>query len=169
MALTATAGLLGSQLIVGIVALYHPNYTPEPWHQFLIYLAYTFIMATINAFANSLLPMINSIAVSWSLAGFAIISITVLACASPDYNSADFVFTNFTNTTGWPNGELPYTGILNRVADRYRHRLVAWALAGRSFSHRLRCDGPYGRGDPERGHGSAENYDLLCKWRDQSA
>lgn len=106
MALTATAGLLGSQLIVGIVALYHPNYSPQPWHQFLIYLAYTFIMAAVNAFATAVLPHINKFAVGWSIAGFAIISITVLACAAPDYNSAEFVFTNFTNTTGWPNGEI---------------------------------------------------------------
>lgn len=112
MALTATAGLLGSQLIVGIVAIYHPNYSPQPWHQFLIYLAYTFIMALINAFANTLLPLINKVAVSWSIAGFAIISITVLACASPDYNSAEFVFTNFTNTTGWPNGIAWLLGLL---------------------------------------------------------
>lgn len=112
MALTATAGLLGSQLIVGIVSLYHPTYSPEPWHQFLIYLAYTFIMAALNAFANSLLPFINQFAGGWSIAGFAIISITVLACAAPEYNSAEFVFTDFRNTTGWPNGVAWLLGLL---------------------------------------------------------
>ena len=112
MALTATAGLLGSQLIVGIIALYQPSYTPEPWHQFLIYLAYNLIAALVNAFGNSILPYINQVAISWSIAGFVIISITVLACASPDYNSAEFVFTDFINETGWPDGIAWLLGLL---------------------------------------------------------
>ena len=112
MALTATAGLLGSQLIVGIIALYHPSYTPEPWHQFLIYLAYNVIASLVNAFGNRILPYINQFAISWSIAGWAIITITVLACASPDYNSADFVFREFLNTTGWPDGVAWLLGLL---------------------------------------------------------
>jgi amino acid permease (GABA permease) len=112
MALTATAGLLGSQLIVGIIALYHDSYTPQPWHQFLIYLAYNLIAALINAFGNSLLPYINQVAITWSIAGWAIISITVLACATPDYNSADFVFREFLNETGWPDGIAWLLGLL---------------------------------------------------------
>lgn len=146
MALTATAGLLGSQLIVGIVALYHPTYSPEPWHQFLIYLAYTFIMAAVNAFGTALLPLFNKFAVSWSIAGFTIISITVLACAAPDYNSAKFVFTNFNNTTGWPDGRHPSrisidasdTGVQLRTLANLHRRGVATRPAARgSLTHRL--------------------------------
>ena len=112
MALTATAGLLGSQLIVGIIALYNSSYTPKPWHQFLIYLAYNLIAALVNAFGNSLLPYVNQLAISWSIAGWAIITITVLACGSPNYNSAEFVFTEFLNTTGWPDGLAWLLGLL---------------------------------------------------------
>lgn len=100
MALTATAGLLGSQIIIGIISMYHSSYTAKPWHQFLIYLAYNFIAGVINAFGNSALPYVNKFAISWSIAGFVIISITVLSCASPNYNSGTFVFTDFINTTG---------------------------------------------------------------------
>ena len=112
MALTATAGLLGSQLIVGIIALYNENYVLQPWHQFLIYLAYTLVEALVNVFGNSFLPYINQFAISWSIAGFAIISITVLACGSGNYNSADFVFRDFTNETGWPDGLAWLLGLL---------------------------------------------------------
>lgn len=112
MALTATAGLLGSQLIVGIIPLFHPSYVSKTWHEFLLYLAYTFIMALINAFGNSMLPNINRAAITWSIAGFAILSITVLACASPNYNSADFVFGTFINETGWPDGIAWLLGLL---------------------------------------------------------
>lgn len=111
-ALTATAGLLGSQLIVGIIALYNPNYAAETWQEFLLYLGYTLIMTLVNAFGNSFLPHINKTAITWSITGFVVISITVLACASPNYNSGDFVFRNFINETGWPDGIAWLLGLL---------------------------------------------------------
>lgn len=111
-ALTATAGLLGSQLVVGIIALYDPTYGAERWHQFLIYLGYTAVAFSVNAFGNSILPYVNKTAIAWSIAGFAIICITCLACASPEYESAEFVFTEFINTTGWPDGVAWLLGLL---------------------------------------------------------
>ncbi|KAF2749414.1 GABA permease gaba [Sporormia fimetaria CBS 119925] len=111
-ALVATGGLLGSQLIMGIISLYHPDYVPERWHQFLIYTVYTVIAFCINAFLNSSLPRINKTAITWSISGFAIISITLLACASPNYASAKFVFTDFINETGWPDGVAWLLGLL---------------------------------------------------------
>ena len=53
---------------------------------------------------NNLLPYVNKAAFTWSISGFVIISITVLACASPNYSSGDFVFREFLNQTGWPDG-----------------------------------------------------------------
>ena len=112
MALTATAGLLGSQLIIGIISLYNESYTPQRWHQFLIYLGYNLVAFLVNAFCNSILPYINKAAISWSILGFVVISITVLACASPNYNSGDFVFRDFVNETGWPDGVAWLLGLL---------------------------------------------------------
>jgi choline transport protein len=112
MALTATAGLLGSQLIVGIIPLYLPGYVLQRWHQFLIYIGYNLIAFVINAFGNSIIPLVNKTAIIWSISGFAIISITVLACATPEYNSAKLVFTDFRNETGWPDGVAWLLGLL---------------------------------------------------------
>lgn len=112
MALVATAGLLGSQLILGIIALYNPNYEPHAWHQFLIYIGYNLVAALLNAFGNHLLPYVNKTAIIWSISGFAIITITVLACASPDYSSGDFVYRSFINNTGWPDGIAWLLGLL---------------------------------------------------------
>ncbi|KID91737.1 gaba permease [Metarhizium guizhouense ARSEF 977] len=61
---------------------------------------------------NSLLPVIYHGAFMWSIGGFVIVSITVLACASPDLNSAYFVFCNFINQTGWPDGIAWLLGLL---------------------------------------------------------
>lgn len=82
-ALVATGGLLGSQLVLGAISLMHPvrefplkqaanvltsylhrsqNYTSQPWHQFLIYIGYNLAGFLINTFGNSILPYFNKAA-----------------------------------------------------------------------------------------------------------
>ncbi|OJI96686.1 hypothetical protein ASPVEDRAFT_78444 [Aspergillus versicolor CBS 583.65] len=111
-ALTAVNSLLSSQLITGIISAMHPDYEAQRWHQFLIYIGLTLGAFVVNAFMNSILPIIYRGAFMWSIGGFVIVSITALACASPDYNSAYFVFCNFVNTTGWPDGIAWLLGLL---------------------------------------------------------
>ncbi|KAH7141491.1 amino acid/polyamine transporter I [Dactylonectria estremocensis] len=103
-ALVATNSSMASTLVVNIISLLHPDYQFQRWHQFLVYLGITFIAVFINVFMHSLLPRINGLALIWSIAGFFIVSITLLACAAPDYATGEYVFTHFTNTTGWPDG-----------------------------------------------------------------
>ncbi|KAK8922925.1 Choline transport protein [Metarhizium anisopliae] len=73
---------------------------------------------------NSLLPVIYHGAFMWSIGGFVIVSITVLACASPDFNSAYFVFCNFINQTGWPDGIAWLLGVRNLLLSAY---WTSWA------------------------------------------
>lgn len=110
--LTATGGLLGSQLILGVISLFHGDYEPQRWHQFLIYIAYTLFAFGLNAFGNKLLPYVNKAAFIWSISGFVVICITVLATSAPDYADADFVFRAFYNQTGWPDGIAWLLGLL---------------------------------------------------------
>lgn len=111
-ALVASGGLLGSQLVVGIISLYDASYVPQRWHQFLIYVGYNLFAFLVNAFGISWIPLLNKAAITWSIAGFVIISITVLACASPNYSTGDFVYREFINTTGWPDGIAWLLGLL---------------------------------------------------------
>ncbi|KAF2466342.1 amino acid permease, partial [Lindgomyces ingoldianus] len=111
-ALVASGGLLGSQLIVGVISLFNPTYTPERWHQFLIYIGYNIFAFIINAFMNASLPYVNKAAITWSILGFVVISITVLSCTSPNYASGYFVFRQFINETGWPDGIAWLLGLL---------------------------------------------------------
>ncbi|KAM0512152.1 hypothetical protein ACHAPE_009202 [Trichoderma viride] len=111
-ALVATNALLSSQLILGIISATHESYEPQRWHQFLIYIAFTLASFVINAFMNSFLPLLYRGAFVWSIGGFVLVSITVLACASPNYNTAYFVFREFINTTGWPDGIAWLLGLL---------------------------------------------------------
>ncbi|KAI9934568.1 hypothetical protein ASPWEDRAFT_175295 [Aspergillus wentii DTO 134E9] len=111
-ALVATNALLSSELIMGIISVLHPGFESQRWQQFLIYIGFTLGAFVINAFLNSVLPVVYRGAFIWSIGGFVLVSITVLACASPDYNSADFVFRNFINQTGWPDGIAWLLGLL---------------------------------------------------------
>lgn len=131
-ALVASGGLLGSQLIVGVISLMQPDYLPQRWHQFLIYIAYNLVAFCLNAFANRLLPWVTKIAFTWSIAGFVIISITVLACASPNYSTAHFVFQHFINESGWPDGIAWLLGLLQAGLgltgfDAVAHMVSNWS------------------------------------------
>ncbi|KAM3531007.1 hypothetical protein MY4038_004679 [Beauveria bassiana] len=110
-ALVATNALLSSQLIVGVVYA-ESGYQVTNWQQFLVYIGFTLIAFLLNAFMNSVLPRIYKGALFWSLGGFAVVSIAALACASPNYNSGKFVFTEFINKTGWPDGVAWLLGLL---------------------------------------------------------
>jgi choline transport protein len=66
----------------------------------------------VNAYMHTLLPRINSVALAWSIGGFLVISITLLATAAPDYASAEYVFGTFMNSTGWPDGVAWLLGLL---------------------------------------------------------
>jgi amino acid transporter len=58
-ALTCTGGLLGSQLILGVIALMHPTYEAQRWHQFLLYVAYNIIGFLVNSLMNKGLPLVT--------------------------------------------------------------------------------------------------------------
>ncbi|KAK6948815.1 hypothetical protein Daesc_010586 [Daldinia eschscholtzii] len=111
-ALTATGGLLGSTFIINIISLLHPDYEAKSWHQFLIYIGFTLISLCINAFSTRLLPLFTKAAFFWSLTGFVVISITILACSSPEYQSGEFVYGEFINEVGWPDGLAWLLGLL---------------------------------------------------------
>lgn len=112
-ALVCSGGLLASQLIIGIIYLIHPDtYEAKPWQQFLIYIGYNVVAFLVNCFLTRILPTITKTAFIWSIGGFAVICITLLACASPNFSSGTFVFTEFINETGWPDGIAWLLGLL---------------------------------------------------------
>ena len=111
-ALTATGGLLGSTFVIEAISLFRPAYEPEAWHQFLVYIAFTLAALVVNAFLNRVLPYVTKAALYWSVAGFVVITVTVLACAAPDFQPGAFVYGSFINDVGWPDGVAWLLGLL---------------------------------------------------------
>lgn len=112
-----------------IYLLHEDTYVVERWHIFLIYLVYMLGACVINIFGLRLLPLINKTAIFWlvstspftrsradqddrSMIGAVVIIITVLATASPNFQSGSFVFGSYINESGWNNGVAWILGLL---------------------------------------------------------
>ncbi|KAG0125622.1 amino acid/polyamine transporter I [Tuber indicum] len=109
--LAATGGSLAGQVIAGLVGLMRPDYKLSNLEIFWIYSVFTIVSFLINAFGNRVLPLFTKSAFLWSISGLAIISATLLVTA-PEYQPADFVFREFVNETGWPDGVAWLLGFL---------------------------------------------------------
>ena len=97
-----------------------PDYIIQPWHQWLIYAAILWLAVAINIFGSRFVPMFSSFirknkcipsseysaniaAVYFSLTSLVVTIVTILACASPNYQNRSWVFGDTTNSTGWEN------------------------------------------------------------------
>lgn len=86
--------------MTGCIGMWNENYEALNWHLFLIFLAFAFGAAALNAFGVKLLPMIDRFAGIWGMAGIVIVSITLLACSKGNYQPPKNVFGTLTNLTG---------------------------------------------------------------------
>ncbi|KAF8545062.1 amino acid permease-domain-containing protein [Trichophaea hybrida] len=82
-------GSLAAIIIMGMASTMNPTYIMEDWHIFLVYIALSLVVFSINAFANRLLPSINRAALLWSLIGFVVIAITALVSAAPKFQTGN--------------------------------------------------------------------------------
>ncbi|KAG6045845.1 hypothetical protein E4U39_001921 [Claviceps sp. Clav50 group G5] len=111
-ALSAAGSLLASTFVLDIINLLHPAFDAQPWHQFLIYIAFALIAFLVNALLTRFMSYLTRTAFLWSVAGFVVIVITVLACAAPNFQTGESVYAHFQNDTGWPDGLAWVLGML---------------------------------------------------------
>lgn len=112
---------LGGEAIVaeGVLAmatLANPSYVAETWHVALVGTAVAVVAAIYGVLGARLFNKTN-LACFWIFSSLAIaIMITFLAQSSGNYNSAKFVFTEFSNETGWNNRVMPFLTGLSTAA-----------------------------------------------------
>ncbi|KAL6405271.1 putative amino acid protein [Ilyonectria robusta] len=88
--------------IQGIVTLGVEGYTAPRWQAYLMFLALGTISIVINLFSPRSIHWISIGGFIFHVAGFLVITITLLATA-PQFNSAHVVFTQIQDLTGWNN------------------------------------------------------------------
>ncbi|KAK1573526.1 amino acid permease [Colletotrichum navitas] len=109
--LNTTAALFGARfLAAAAVAGSGGTYQITQWSTYLIFVAISMVGVFLNIFCYPILNRWNEGALYWSLTSVVVISIVLLA-TSPK-TGAEFVFTNFSNTTGWSDGTAWMLGLL---------------------------------------------------------
>lgn len=101
--------------LVGMYALGQndPDFTVKTWHVFITYEIVNVLLVTFNIWEKPL-PALSQGALYISLSSFVIITIVVLAKLSGNYASAEFVFAEFNNGTGWSSSAIAFiVGLIN--------------------------------------------------------
>jgi amino acid permease (GABA permease) len=80
---------------------------------FLIFLGITLLCNAVSALGNRWLPLLDTAAIFWTFAGVIAITVTVLALAKNGRHSAEYVFTHFESSSGWPDGWSFCVGLLH--------------------------------------------------------
>ncbi|KAF3019744.1 hypothetical protein E8E14_010164 [Neopestalotiopsis sp. 37M] len=89
-----------------------PVFAGEAYQVFLIFLAITFLCNAVSSLCNKWLPLLDTFAIFWTLAGVLAIMVCVLAIAKNGHRSAEFVFTHFEVSSGWIPGWSFMIGLL---------------------------------------------------------
>ncbi|KAG5662434.1 hypothetical protein KAF25_004852 [Fusarium avenaceum] len=109
--LNTTAAYFGARFLAAAAVVGSGyNYEITQWSTYLMFVAVSIIGVFLNIFAYPILNRWNEGALYWSLISVVVISIVLLA-TSPK-TDAEFVFTNFSNTTGWSDGTAWMLGLL---------------------------------------------------------
>ncbi|KAF2212809.1 hypothetical protein CERZMDRAFT_40548 [Cercospora zeae-maydis SCOH1-5] len=114
MMLAASAAFGPAGMIQGLIKLDNMNsYHPERWHAVLIYWALLLYSALINIFGDRILPTVNIVAGTIHVGGF--LGITIALAVKSTKRSAEFVFVDLQNASGWNQGVAWLVGITSAV------------------------------------------------------
>ncbi|EJD35384.1 hypothetical protein AURDEDRAFT_130653 [Auricularia subglabra TFB-10046 SS5] len=101
-----------ANVIIQMYAVYHPAYVQQPWQFYITFVILTWLTCTCVVFGNRLLPLAQRIGL-WLVCIGCPVSIIVLVAMPRTYATNAFVWMDFANVTGWPNGVAFLTGIAN--------------------------------------------------------
>jgi choline transport protein len=88
-------------MILDIALLWHPDYEPQHWQQYLIYVALIWLSVAFNVFASGFIPLLNKLIFLLSALTLSATTITLFAVARNNHSSASFIFADTTNQSGW--------------------------------------------------------------------
>ncbi|KAI9842349.1 MAG: hypothetical protein M1838_003165 [Thelocarpon superellum] len=112
-AVCASVTLIPPQQVVGVIAYYHPEYTIQRWHVFLMYQGLNIFVVAYNTLLLRRAPWTHDIGFVLSLTSFFVITVACLAIAYPKQSNS-YVWTNFVNDSGWSSDGLVFlTGLIN--------------------------------------------------------
>ncbi|OQD61213.1 hypothetical protein PENPOL_c018G10042 [Penicillium polonicum] len=112
---SASAAFAAGLQLQALITLNNPNsYTPTRWQGMLFYWFILAYSTAVNIWGSKVLPHTNTTAGVLHVVGFLVI-VTVLGAMS-EKHSASYVFTEFSNTSGWENDGVSWlVGLLTTI------------------------------------------------------
>ena len=90
-----------SSMILEIVSVWYPNYGIEHWHQYLTYVALTWLAVAINVFASRWIPLFNKLIFVLAVLTLTATMFTLFIVSRNHHATSEWIFTDTTNRTGW--------------------------------------------------------------------
>ncbi|KAI4133558.1 MAG: hypothetical protein LQ347_002123 [Umbilicaria vellea] len=101
-----------ANVVVQMYAIFHPDLTIEAWHVFVAFIIITWSCCFFVIFGNRFLPLLNKCGLFLIIVG-GLVTIIVVAAMPKTHASSSFVWSEWNNQAGWPNGVTFLTGVLN--------------------------------------------------------
>lgn len=115
LALTASAALSAGLLFQALLILNNPSYTPQRWHGVMFYWLVLAYSLAVNVYGERFLAHSNNAAGVLHLSGFVVVVI-IMGVMTKDMHSASYVFTEFSNTSGWSSDGVSWlVGLLSTI------------------------------------------------------
>jgi choline transport protein len=109
---TASAAFLGGTMIQGLLVLNLPEYGFQRWHGTMIYWAILTISLIVNTIGIAVFPALEAVILVLHVVLFFAILIPLVVLAP--HSTAEYVFTNFTNSSGWNSSGVAWSiGLLS--------------------------------------------------------
>ncbi|OOQ85476.1 putative choline transport protein [Penicillium brasilianum] len=89
--------------VTGLYQLWHPDYTSQPWHVFVVFVVLTWSAALFVQFGNKILPLYTKVGLFVNL-GVWFVVVICIAALPKTHSTNSFVWKEYTNLTGWPTG-----------------------------------------------------------------
>ncbi|KAI9036782.1 amino acid permease [Aspergillus affinis] len=90
-----------SGMILSIAQFIYPNYVIQAWHKYFVYITVILTAASVNIYGARRLPALNRFTFWFSMGTFFVTMALMLYFSYPNYNSAQWVFTDTTISSGW--------------------------------------------------------------------
>ncbi|KAI8665471.1 hypothetical protein NCS56_00983200 [Fusarium sp. Ph1] len=116
--ITLSVNFVASQFLIACINIFEREpgigiLEGTAYQVYLIFLGITLLTNTVSALGNKWLPWIDTAAIFWTLIGMICLAVTILAIAKNGRHDAEYVFTNFEASSGWPDGWSFCVGLLH--------------------------------------------------------
>ncbi|KAF2141915.1 uncharacterized protein K452DRAFT_270551 [Aplosporella prunicola CBS 121167] len=107
--ITLSVNFLATLFIISCLNIFETSpgvgiFPNEPYQVYLIFLGITILCNVVSSMGNRWLPILDMVAMLWTLVGVTAFIVCILVIAKDGRNDVEHVFTEFKPLSGWPAG-----------------------------------------------------------------